>query len=248
MTLLQRSGMLVVLLIGCHALRAETVAYWEFDRFADGRTPASIGGLAMDLASEGAGSDFRGNVSAACDAIPNPDASAAFTGNAQANAGSLRSPGNPILNRYLTTRAGTNVLRLHERAWTLEGWVRCTGDEPDGFGDVLVTTRDEPQWCGVTLMVNPGVRPGDGRRLAAYFEVKAHEDGDTASIFSLRTDGLLTPDRWYHIAMTWEGRSDQTARARLFVNGVVESRIDAHGHIILMRPNSAKSAYADQWR
>ncbi|MCK5806155.1 MAG: LamG domain-containing protein, partial [Lentisphaeria bacterium] len=197
----------------------ETVAYWEFDTIVEGATPAAVGGAAMTLRTAGGGADFTPGEAPAVETIPNPDPTPEFAGEERENRASLHSPGNPVENRFLTTSAGTNVLRLHGTAWTFEGWIRCSGDDPDSFGDVILTTRDEPLWCGVTLALNKPLRSGEGRRLFCYFAVKAHQDGDTASAFSLRTDGLLLPNRWYHIALTWNARGEGPPTAQLFVDG-----------------------------
>jgi len=219
--------------------QAETIAYWEFDTFADGTTPAAVGGAAMDLRTAGAGSDFRRVDAPGPPPVPNPDRTPGFRGDRKANRACLRSPGNPVQNRFLTTSAGANVLRLHKSAWTFEGWVRCAGDEPDGFGDVILTTRDEPRWCGLTLKVDKPLRAGEGRRLSCYFEVKAHSEGDTASAFGRHTDGLLLPGRWHHIALTWDARGDGPPTVRIFVDGIVAIRAEA--------PPTFDTALADRY-
>ena len=38
---------------------AETLAYWEFDTFTSGTTPAAVGGAAMALRAAGGGDDFE---------------------------------------------------------------------------------------------------------------------------------------------------------------------------------------------
>jgi len=206
---------------------AGTVTYWKFDAFSEGMTPAAVGGTAMALRTAGPGADFALVEAPAGVTVPNPDTTASFIGDSQVNRACLRSPGNPLKNRFLTTSPGTNLLRLHDTAWTFEGWIRCSGDEPDGFGDVILTTRDEPRWCGFTLATNKPLRSGEGLRLSCYFEVKAHNDGDTAAIFGLRTDGLLLPDRWYHIALTWDARGEGPPTARLLIGGFVAAEAKA---------------------
>ncbi len=229
MLLRRLAGVLFVTLstaLWCHDVCAGTVAYWEFDTFGRGFTPAAAGGADMDLHSAGGGEDFQAVAAPALPVIPNADATADFHGGATGNHACLQSPGNPVLNRFLRTAPGTNVLRLHNTCWTFEGWVRCSGDEPDGFGDVILTTRDEPLWSGFTLMAQRPSVPGEGWRLGCYFEVKAHEAQDVASTFSLRTDNRLTRGAWHHIAMIWNSVGDGPAEARLFVDGSVAARAE----------------------
>ena len=221
------SSLLIASAMFAQRLFAGTVAYWEFDAFTEGMTPAAVGGAAMDLRTAGEGEDFERVETSAVEPIPNPDTTAGFIGDPRINGACLRSPGNPVQNRFLTTSTGTNVLRLHNTAWTFEGWIRCSGEEPDGFGDVIITTRDEPLWCGLTLMTNRPIRSGEGLRLACYFAVKAHNEGDVASAFTLRTDGLLLPGRWYHIALAWNARGDGPPMARLLVDGFVAAQVQA---------------------
>jgi hypothetical protein len=218
-----------VLVWSCFIVRVDagTLAYWELDHYEGGVTPAAVGGEGMALRSAGGGADFAIIDAPAVAAIPNPDSTAGFSGDAASNGASLRCPGNPVENRFLATAPGTNVLRLDDTEWTFEGWLRFTGDAPDGFGDVLLTTRDEPNWCGFTLMLLKGLRAGDGLRLAAHFEVKEHAAGDVPSTFGMRTDGIVMPGTWHHIAMTWDSRRDGPAVANLFVDGVMVAHAEA---------------------
>ena len=208
-------------------VRSTTVAYWEFDTFADGMTPAAVGGAGMALRTAGGGADFALTDARAAEAIPNPDSTPGFSGDPRGNAAAFRAPGNPVDNRFLTTPAGSNILRLHNAAWTFEGWIRCGGDEPDGFGDVILTTRDQPRWCGFTLMVNRPITAGEGWRLGGYFEVKGQNDGEVSSTFGMRTDGVLMPGRWHHIAMSWDSRGDGPYKAWLSVDGTVAAGAEA---------------------
>ncbi|MBN2448841.1 MAG: LamG domain-containing protein, partial [Lentisphaeria bacterium] len=220
-------------------LPGATVAYWEFDAYGNGSTAAAVGGPAMDLRSAGAGADFARLEEPALSPLPSPDGTVGFVGDARANAACLRSPGNAIENRYLETAPGTNLLRLHDRAWTVEGWIRCHGDEPDGFGDVILTTRDEPLWCGVTLLVLAPHRAGEGRRLHAYFEVKANAAEDPAAVFSVSTAEVLQPGRWHHIALVWNGRGEHPPTASLLVDGTGAARAEA--------PRTFDAAAADRY-
>jgi len=219
-------GIVLTISIPAARLPGGTVAYWEFDSFTDGMSPAAVGGPAMDLRTAGGGADFEPLNAPAVPVVPNSDRTPSFRGDPKSNPGCLRSPGNAVRNRYLTTSPGTNVLRLHQSTWTLEGWIRCRGDEPEGFGDVLVTTRDAPAWCGFTLLVNRALRSGGGRRLACYFAIKPGREGERASAVSLRTDDLLIPGRWYHVAVTWDSRRKGPAQARLFVDGFPVARAE----------------------
>lgn len=200
---------------------AGTVAYWEFDEFSDGTTPSAVGGTGMDLRTAGGGADFQTLADPAVAPVPNPDRSQGFSGDAERNQACIRSPGNPLENRFLATRPGTNVLHLDNAAWTVEGWIRCSGDAPEGFGDVILTTRDAPHFCGFSLKVDKPLRHGGGRRLSSYFQVTPQKRSQVDSSFHLRTDELLIPGQWQHIALTWNDRAEGQAVARLFVNGLI---------------------------
>jgi len=205
---------------------AGTVAYWEFDRLNGGETPAAVGGEAFTLRSAGAGGDFETAKAPAMQRLPNPDRTRGFAGDTVGNPGALACPGNPEANRYLTTGPGTNVLRLHKTTWTVEGWVRFTGDTPDGYGDIILTTRDAPNFCGFNLVALRTRTHGEPLRLSCYFELKALGDVP-ASRFGLVTSPALHQDRWHHIALTWDATGEGAPRTSIYVDGMRAAAAEA---------------------
>ena len=67
--LIAKVAFLVSTAWGCLGF-AGTVAYWEFDAFTEGMTPAAVGGAAMDLRTAGEGADFERVETSAVEAIP----------------------------------------------------------------------------------------------------------------------------------------------------------------------------------
>jgi hypothetical protein len=188
--------------------------------------PAAVGGQPFALHSLGAGGDFRLVDAPAVAEVPNPDRTLGFVGDAKMDRGALVCPGNPVANRYLATGPGTNVLRLHKTAWTVEGWVRFTGDMPDGFGDIILTTRDAPNFCGLNLMVLRPHGAGDPLRLTCYFEVKAEDDVPHVT-FSVLTGPVLQPGTWHHVALTWNATGPGAPRTAIYVDGMRAAAAEA---------------------
>lgn len=212
------------------SVHAETLAYWPFDTFSDGETAAAVGGAPMTLQSAGTGTDFAVTTETAVETIPNPDGSPGFQGDSLASRGALTAPGKQGVNRHLATATGTNILHLNHNAWTVEGWIRCHDEEPQGFGHVILTTRDQPAWSGLTLKVDRPPRMGRGRRLSCLFEVRSQGDGETDATFTVMTDGILHPGTWHHMALVWDATGDQPPTATLFVDGIQAAQAFAPPH------------------
>lgn len=171
----------------CPRLLADTVAHWNFNRFASGDAIASVGGSGSD------GFNFEQPKAAlrpvantaelppAANAVNRAVAVAEFTDTDRSNHHYLVAPAVPP---SLNFRAGA--------AFTIEAWVYLRSlPEAKSVRSIISTRSNKPGNPGWSLMINPAGR--------VFFALDG--GGDDAAFRNTQTrDGAVAPGQWYHIA------------------------------------------------
>ena len=195
-----------------------TIAYWQFDS-NDGSPGLTDSVGSYDLAV--VAGTFVADASGAVDPVPNPDATAIFSGDSSDNpdAGvanaSLLAPGGTSQHYLNVPTDPGNVFNLAGKSFTFEGWFQHeTTSDPSGFGDIIGGTRNDTPFKGYLLMMMPG------GVIRAYFT-----DGTTA--WEVKTSGTdyRSATEFHHFAFIWEdGAGDNSAGlAEIYIDGVLEA-------------------------